>query len=468
MCDEKDNELMEQLLFRELAFFQAKCEEVRNHLTKLIRCNSTTPNEISDGLKELETIISNIDLHRHLDNCELTDVNFYSGFMSCFLSKRDREHVKFSFQEGLDGPVQTDLSDQDLRKILTIHNCLPLMNLVPFQLASNARKYSAGSDISVKVIMTPTKVFIDVINQGPYIPSGELKAILTSGGRGTNAQKREKVGDGVGLKQIKKIMDLHRGWLDSTFYPSSSESHYSNGGIPYSTFTASLSFVNTITIQEEQVQQIEDMFSDWKNEVPHIVVHDMFGITTNLVKLSQGLEKIRTSDKAYNRELTRCSEVLRLSSNRMSDVLRQYYFYIDKGGDLIMGAPCTLKMQYTVQTTLNQLGKLFYGVKNIHIDPQCDQRLENRNLTSGAYSFFVGFFSLILDNVPNDSTIEVTYSGGKYNQFIIQCDEIDFNGILNDESSVEIWNRIQLYQYMMEEWGWEFSIEGSSILKMML
>jgi two-component system cell cycle sensor histidine kinase PleC len=84
---------------------------------------------------------------------------------------------------------------------------------VTLNLLSNAIKFTpAGGRIELCVGWTANGgAYLSVRDNGPGIPAEEIPLVLSSFGRGTNAQKSEEAGSGLGLPIAKSLVELHGG-----------------------------------------------------------------------------------------------------------------------------------------------------------------------------------------------------------------------------------------------------------------
>ena len=84
------------------------------------------------------------------------------------------------------------------------------MSRIFYNLISNAVKYTdEGGEIQIKASVHQKNVIIDFIDNGFGIPEKEQKLIFSRFTRGTNINKKDILGSGVGLMISKKIVELH-------------------------------------------------------------------------------------------------------------------------------------------------------------------------------------------------------------------------------------------------------------------
>ena len=452
------------VLFKEMDLLVNECDSCKTHLSRL----EVLPEAeiiFQRRLDELSDFTNQIRIHQDLGKKELTSVDFYSGISAYFQRKGYEKVVKFTVQEGFDGEPNSRLEQEDLKHFFTINNCLPVMRIVPTQLASNARKYMPkGTELTVKLLVTSKKNFITMTNVGPKNENEELSNILTFGGRGSNTTHVN--GMGMGLKQVRDIFNLHHEWLDTAFSVSSSDEGFLLNCIPYSNFNVNISYSNGSSIVDRDA--INSSFTDWVNDLPIILIHNMLDITTNLQTFCRDkLEKISVADKKapWREPIFK----LRVGINRMVDVLHQCLYATlelnEENMSYIMGNDCKVALHKTMQMTFLNLKNTIYKNKPIEYDFTSMQRLQNIDATSSIYPFFTGLLSLVLDDLKPFDKLVVTYeSDPKGNSVIINCDNHDFEPTFSAGNKDEIINnRICMYNEMMDMWNGEIKVRNDTI-----
>lgn len=453
-------------LLDEISQLCDECKVCQNYLKEL----KTLPGEehIRDRrIEELEDYISHIETHLKLNDRELVDVDFFSIIKPYFRRDSYEKKVIFIVQEGFDGEPNTKLTDDELKGFFTINNCLPLMRVVPEQLADNVRKYMPkGSKFTVELMVTPKKNFLTMTNIGPASKNEELLQILSKGGRGGNTSQVS--GMGQGLRQVKSIIDLHQGWLDTSFSVSSSDKTIILNDTPHSEFIVKMSYMNGNSAVDQDL--IERNFSEWAQDLPVILIHNMKIIITNLQLFCKDkLEKIPVADKSvpWRKPIYR----LKVRIIRLADVLNQCLYATDAMDDndfqLVLGNDCKVNLQKAVEATLRNLKEKAYRDKGIVFDTANLQRLRNINATSGFYSFLMGLFSLVIDDVPAHSTLQLTNeSDNMGSSIVIACDDDDHDfrrTFCPEESDEVLYYRISMYQEMMDSWNGKIDINRNNI-----
>lgn len=88
------------------------------------------------------------------------------------------------------------------------------MSRIFYNLISNSIKYTdQGGEIEIRASVHQKNVIIDFIDNGFGIPEKEQKLIFSRFTRGTNINKKDILGSGVGLMISKKIVELHGGQI---------------------------------------------------------------------------------------------------------------------------------------------------------------------------------------------------------------------------------------------------------------
>ena len=489
----EDSKTIVDVLFDEMHFLYKKCSDLKEYMKSL----SVPLNELNSLYKkigELDDCMSLIRVHQELKNTSLQEVDFYSKFKKHFYKDKANKDVRFVVIDGLENE-EDDLNDaellkryvikensnvtekldkdveEELKKQFTIKNCLPVMELVPIQFASNARKYMPpGTIVTVTLRKTAKRNFITVSNLGPRSEQDEMNKILEEGGRGKNTLTVR--GMGLGLKQVKEILNMHRDWLDTTFGPPvQSENDFLYEKIHYSMFTVKFSYLNSENEQSINADYLDWNKDFWNDDMPIVIVHNMFTVSYDLRNLCEKkLMSLRLSEDNDKEEWKLAVDELRMVIRRFDDTLRQclYKVYLEQNDDqlvdAIMGNECSVSLHKVVDRTFKSLLNTLYSNKNIDYDPQVNEALKSIDAHSCFYSFIYGILSLILDRAPKGSFFEITYDGGrKDNQIIVKCEQCDFKSIFSENASDLIRNRVHMYNDMLGEWNGAFIIQDHAL-----
>ena len=467
-------------IFEEMECLHSSCANFIDILKSEYASCQGKDKDLINLVNKTVSLLNYIELHQNLNDTRLTKLDFYSALVHNFSSNKNmRKSLVFKVQEGFDGKLKRNLSVEELRHYFTINNCLPMMALVPLQLASNARKYMpADTECEVQLLKTKRTNFITIKNVGPYNNVKELLKIIEEGGRGENSS--QVCGMGIGLKQVKDIMDIHKAWLGTEFSVSSGENVFKLNGIPHSHFIVNLCYNSESSNLTDNATLAN--YTDWNEDLPMIIIHNMFGLTYGLQEIIQ--ESLKYLKKSESRLRV---NLLRMIMNKFVDVLRQYLYaislnngeleenedtgeYIDEeineGSRFTLGNPCDISLHKVSTYTLNNLLCTLYKDKNITCDIQTNQTLSNIVASSAFYSFIVGFLSLILDNVPKNGHLDVTLeSDSEDNQIEIYCEQYNLcNFINNNNLSFVTQNRISMYRYMVEKWNGHINCNNNKII----
>ena len=394
--------------------------------------------------REFDYNIDLIKLHLHLSDARLADFDFYSTFKCEFIDAKS-QCIRFSVQEGLNEP-RYDLTDDEFVDAYTIKGCLPIMGLVPFQIASNVKKYMPNDlECEINIRKLPSDSYITITNYGPKIKESDLAQILDSGGRGHDSVF--VAGMGLGLKQIQNIIKLHNSWLGSTFYATSSNDGFQLNGIEYTKFTIKLRFLNepNLTLYDNHINEIK--------QSPTIIIHNLFGITNKLRILSNSTLLRQISNK------------FRIYLQYLIDVMRQYLYAINSQQltTSIIGNDCRISMQSVIDNSIRDLRDYVYADKNIILNICKNQTLAPIEASSGFYSFVVGLLSLIFEKLPSYRDMNVTYDGDRNCNLItissVDCNFLKLFEVQNDVDN----NRILFYKDLIQYWGGKIIIKENRV-----
>jgi two-component system sensor histidine kinase KdpD len=105
---------------------------------------------------------------------------------------------------------------------ISVASDLPMLRLDPilfeqvlFNLLDNAAKYSPpGSRIDLKARQDGDTVAIEVVDEGPGIPQGDLERIFDKFYR-VQAQDRRRAGTGLGLAICRGFIEAHGGRIEA-------------------------------------------------------------------------------------------------------------------------------------------------------------------------------------------------------------------------------------------------------------
>lgn len=140
-----------------------------------------------------------IDTKKTTVKFEPLNLNYLlSEEVSCFKNVCDKKDIKLT----LDVPEESVVISADRH----------LMELMLDNLLSNACKYTPhGGNVDIGLYANKNKVHISVSDDGIGIPAKEQRNIFTNVYRAENARATQEAGNGFGLLQVKRIVDLLKG-----------------------------------------------------------------------------------------------------------------------------------------------------------------------------------------------------------------------------------------------------------------
>lgn len=161
-------------------------------------------NIIVDESTRLSNMATNVlNLTKVEKQCRLTDVerfNLSEQIRKCILlleKKWSPKGIVFSVEFG-EYRIAADAA---------------LLEQVWLNLLDNAVKFSPQEGrIRVGMQWVDGQVRVEIVNHGPEISEEELKHIYVKFWQGDASRATE--GNGIGLSVVKKIVELHRGWID--------------------------------------------------------------------------------------------------------------------------------------------------------------------------------------------------------------------------------------------------------------
>lgn len=358
------------------------CLEIDN--TSSIECS-----HVSD----LSLCNSNIHTHLFLNNIRCEVVNIYQELIYSFRGNRARQKVSFYTKESFHGESTLITDSRILNELFSVPNCLPLFKIIPMQIASNAKKYMLDSgELSVTLIKKDRDIHIMFSNFGPYCSAEDLEHIFEEGFRGK--QSDIAVGLGVGLYEIRKIVDLHS-WLNMDCYVSSNEENYTTiNNYKYSEFCIEL--VYSPIIEDVKLPAMEDI----NNMVQITLIHNSYDIADKIIRISNNMRNI----KRYREE----SYKLNTEANLFLDSIKFCHFLYNNKYDVscLLGNPCRMDISNVFKASIMNLKKIYFP-KLGELD--IEGNLSPIDTYSCMYSVIMGFLYLVLSCYNSGDNILVTY-----------------------------------------------------------
>ncbi len=410
-----------------------------------------------DLIKNIDLYILLIDLHIQGNKGTVRNVCFFDILNSFFTNEvklHKEKQIEFFYQDGIDG-IERPLDDEEeIRKALTIHDCLPIMSVVPTQLADNAIKYMPRtSSLIVKVIQTNRRKTIEFANYGPALYQDEIfEKIQNPGCRGEYAQHNH-IGMGMGLYEVKEIINKHS-WLNPNFSIISNYDQNDNNtytiieGVPYALFTVRIQFANSTN---NALITADDNIHESNLT---IVLHDITQIKNKLY--SQILE-IRNNIHYYSWR-NDCNK-LQCFLDQVTELLSIVDLAIsedDSDIKQIIGDPCEINLQQIITIKMNNFARFFYSNKNLRLSYSGNH---NRpvSLSAGAYILLSGMINTLMMSCPDNTTIEVDYYQSRWGKSFVsfKSEDIDFENLFDKKIAEKnnnslLWNKLNLYDVIAD------------------
>lgn len=242
-----------------------------------------------DIFKVVREKIADLNTYLNIEGqTELIEFNFYQFVKSEFYSKQKRAKKRYAFEIEKDGSFEQCNDEEFLNDFCTIKHCLPIIKDLFLNILDNAYKYMLDhNELTIKLKKFGNLKDIKFINIGPALLEDERTKVFDYGYRGVNAVSSNTEGQGLGLNQIKSILDLHKNWLDATINVCPEEiNDFELGGIPYSLFSLEL------TIEEKQNDTDKRTHLNSISELEPVLIHNVNqiinDISSSIVKKMDG------------------------------------------------------------------------------------------------------------------------------------------------------------------------------------
>ena len=390
--------------------------------------SSILPDEHS-LIYELELCMSNIYMHLSLSETEFVDVNIYKELSTSFSGNKSHQTVSFYTKEKFSGDSRLITDFAELNSLFTISNCLPLFRIVPMQIASNAKKYMPDSgELSVTLITKNNDIHILFSNYGPSCTEEDIEHIFEEGFRGE--QSDIAAGLGVGLAEIKKIVDLHSWHEMECDVNSDNKKSILINGCKYSEFCIELMFSQNHNNFEQHA--IEEVI----NSTPIILMHNSYDIADKLIRICDGMHRI-----------TRCrmeSDKLRTEVNLFLDKIRycQYLYNDKKNISYLLANKCRINIGKVFEAIVNNLKRFYYpDLKKLDIRGA----LKPIDSYSCMYSVMTGFLYYILSCCDSEDDIYIRLED---DTILIEGFECDIRSRL--ENTIEK-DCLEMYESILSE-----------------
>ena len=428
-----ENEIIE-LLQQGMKSLKRKCELFSSLIDSGDVFNTIISETYKDYLETAKAVIkqsiSQLEVHLRLDDISLGDVNFYRVFSTPFLTGSYHKGVEFYIKE-IHNDEEGDevlITNQDvLDKEFTIHHCMSCMNLVPQQLAGNAKKYSVG-DLLVKVLLVKDVDYntntIFVSNLGPHCSNDEINRIVADGIsgneiRGKNAQNI--AGMGIGLSEVKDIVGLHNSILDTSFDISTDNKIVTKiGDMDYSFFTIIISYST-----KPNADTLIPFSKKFKERIPVILLHNSVDIIANLIEGTKLIRKIRFKG---NDSILKEVDKFKIEINKFQDLTKLCLFMRNSlSTKNLLGNPCEINLGDKIEELIGSICDNDYP----HLDNgntiSMEGETNNSMVYSSIYPCLYGIMDFLLCQISPDSNFHIDccpYS------LTIECEDIDFDDFI--------------------------------------
>lgn len=428
-----DNKIIE-LLQQGMKSLKRECESFSSLIDSGVEFSTVISETYKEYLETAKAVIkqsiSQLEVHLKLDDITLGDVNFYRVFSTPFLTGSYHKGVEFYIKE-IHNDEESDeilISDQDtLDREFTIHNCMSCMNLVPQQLAGNAKKYSVG-DLLVKVLLVKDVDYntntIFVSNLGPHCTNDEINRIVIDGIsgneiRGKNAQN--VAGMGIGLSEVKDIVGLHNSILDTSFDISTDNKIVTKiGDMDYSFFTIIISYSTN-----PNADTLIPFSKKFKERVPVILLHNSVDIIANLIEATKLIRKIKFKG---NDSILREVDKFKIEINKFQDLTKLCLFMRNNlSTKNLLGNPCEINLGDKIEELIGSICDNDYPHLDNGYTINMEGETNNYKVYSSIYPCLYGIMDYLLCQISPKSTFNIDCCS---HSLTIECGDIDFNDFI--------------------------------------
>lgn len=407
----------DQILYEELKRLYEECtglidelnNQYKSHLINNMFIYSIKDkdgnSEAIDLLELLQEISSQLELHLKLNDTQITSVDFYTPFQSQFDLKSYNKGVEYFIQDGFENAPKRITDIDTLKHEFLIKNCMISMGLVPINLASNAKKYMPeDTKVNVVLLKTSKRNIITITNLAPKNDEKNLDKLIEEGYRGHNSS--EMTGMGLGLSQIKNIVEMHQTLIDSTIDIAQSDKIEATvNDINYTWFSVTITYLRDVSNQE-----VNHSHDDFINRLPLIIAHNMVDIIANLFVVTDKLPKLWFKDRtdpiksAYKKQIQK----FKLTIERMQECIKLYlYIRNNYSTKYLQGNKCSIAIGKFFKEELNNLMMHQYCNKSIVLDTTDDSSSKLVETYSAVYPMLYGLCDLILSKSTKGTDFHV-------------------------------------------------------------
>lgn len=297
---------------------------------------------------DFKLCISDISVHLQLQDIKYEDINVSQELNANFLLNRGRKSISFYTKEEFLGIPQLITDSELINDLFLIPNCLPLFKIVLMQIASNAKKYMPDNgELSVTLVKKGDDIHMMFSNLGPHCSEEDIEHIFEEGIRGTQANNIA-IGLGIGLSEIRKIVDIHS-WLNMDCYVSSDNKKCLS--------------INNSTYSEFCIELVYSQFNnkaplptlgEINNMAQMILIHNANDIADKLIRVSRCLYQ-----KKQNRE---ASNKLNTEANLFLDRIKFGHFLYNNKENVsdLLGNQCRMDISNVFKACITNLKNYYY------------------------------------------------------------------------------------------------------------
>ena len=366
-------------------------------------------------IKQLECCRSQIIVHKDLCRTDLIEVDFSKEIYSYFIDKKYRKKAVFYLCNENSGE-KTQIEDQEtLSRLFTLKYCMPVMQLVPMQLALNARKYMPiETNFDIRLSITEKRKYITFSNIGPQCDDEEINDITKEGTRGQNT--KDYFGMGIGLSEVQTILDLHKEWLQTTFDINSDSEFTILNGNRHSVFSVCISF-----LRQPSNSDIQPLVNDLRNKIPTFLIHNAMDISNSLLDTCDNLIRILKTNENQNKDRLKHVYGLRLSANILLKTVYECV-YISNGNSItdIIGKECSLNLKSVFVAITKELRKKYFAEMELDYMGILKAKYTNFQTFEGMRSFILSICELTMKSLRKDAKLEINFDD---NQIMMKCDD---------------------------------------------
>lgn len=350
--------------------------------------------------QQFQTQYNELEVYRKISDTELISFNVYEYVQNTLRSKRlykSNKSVRFyRVEHGKKGQcANTD----ETNELFTINDCLPIIKSIFVNICDNAFKYMpTGSELSIECTQIGLFKEFKFTNLGPALERHEYEEILKPNYRGKNARNLINCsGQGLGLSQIFPILQLHKGWIETSFsVRPSTNTPISINGIPYCNFILVLTFQpKEVSERLESSQKVDDNIGT----IPTVMFHNIMQLMSTTIDLYNKSIKFINFDYSVKESL---KQSLFHVNNIKFDLLLLQFVYMEQISEgTIYGNDCLINMLTYIKACAASINKEL-GSESVVVLGDAD--IKGVLVPTSFYSIF----SMLLQIFTKRKTIKTT------------------------------------------------------------